>query len=183
MFESDPSCFTRTQAGCQESLNALLRQHAGLVQAAVRRQVTGGAAFEDLLQAGRAGLWRAILGFEPQRGTRFATYAWPSIVRAIWRASRAHPLPPATDHGRIAQRIARHVHAQDGPLPHASGLPVALLLRQKVPGHAACPLLHATPGRFGCHAGLCWSYLLRLTALARRPAPHQPHFFCSTPQN
>jgi len=94
MFESDPSCFTRAQAGCQESLNALLRQHEGLVQAAVRRQVTGGAAFEDLLQAGRTGLWRAILGFEPQRGTRFATYAWPSIVRAIWHAARARPHPP-----------------------------------------------------------------------------------------
>ncbi len=94
MFESDPSCFRCAQAGCQESLNALLRQHEGLVQAAVRRQVTGGAAFEDLLQAGREGLWRAILGFEPQRGTRFATYAWPSIVRAIWRAARACPLPP-----------------------------------------------------------------------------------------
>jgi len=94
MFESDPSCFRRAQAGCQESLNALLRQHEGLVQAAVRSQVTGGAAFEDLLQAGREGLWRAILGFEPQRGTRFATYAWPSIVRAIWGAARARPLPP-----------------------------------------------------------------------------------------
>ena len=29
--------FARAQAGCQESLNALLRQHEGLVQAAVRR--------------------------------------------------------------------------------------------------------------------------------------------------
>ncbi len=36
--------FARAQAGCQESLNALLRQHEGLVQAAVRRQVTGSTA-------------------------------------------------------------------------------------------------------------------------------------------
>lgn len=94
MFEADPYSFTRAQAGCQESLNLLLRQHEGLVQAAVRQQVTGSAAFADLLQAGREGLWHAILGFDPQRGTRFATYAWPCIVRAIWRAARARPPPP-----------------------------------------------------------------------------------------
>ena len=85
--------FARAQAGCQESLNALLRQHDGLVQAAVRRQVTGSGPFAELLQAGREGLWRAILGFDPQRGVRFATYAWPCIVRAIWRAARARPTP------------------------------------------------------------------------------------------
>lgn len=71
MFESDPSRFTRAQAGCQEDLNTLLRQLEGLVQAAVRRQVTGGAAFDDLPQAGSEGLWSAILGFEPQRVPRY----------------------------------------------------------------------------------------------------------------
>ena len=60
MFEPDPCHFTRAQAGCPESLNALLRQHEGLVQAAVRQQVTGSAAFEELLQAGREGLWRQL---------------------------------------------------------------------------------------------------------------------------
>ena len=54
--------FARAQAGCQESLNALLRQHEGLVQAAVRRQVTGSASLDELLQAGREGLWRATGG-------------------------------------------------------------------------------------------------------------------------
>lgn len=49
MFGPDPCHFTRAQAGCPESLNALLRQHEGLVQAAVRQQVTGNAAFADLL--------------------------------------------------------------------------------------------------------------------------------------
>jgi len=34
MFEPDPCRFTRAQAGYPESLNALLRQHEGLVQAA-----------------------------------------------------------------------------------------------------------------------------------------------------
>lgn len=83
--------FARAQSGCQESLNALMRAHDGLVQAAVRRQVTGDTSFAELLQAGRIGLWQAILKYDPQRGVRFATYAWPCIVHAIWRAARATP--------------------------------------------------------------------------------------------
>lgn len=89
--------FARAQSGCQESLNALMRAHDGLVQAAVRRQVTGDAPFVELLQAGRIGLWQAILKYDPQRGVRFATYAWPCIVHAIWRAARATlPCPQLT---------------------------------------------------------------------------------------
>jgi RNA polymerase sigma factor (sigma-70 family) len=87
--------FACAQRGCQESLNQLLREHEGLVQAAVRRQVTGCGLFSDLLQAGREGLWQAILGYQPQRGTRFATYAWPCIVHAIWHAARAPRRRPA----------------------------------------------------------------------------------------
>lgn len=90
----------RAQSGCQESLNALMRAHDGLVQAAVRRQVTGSAPFAELLQAGRIGLWQAILKYDPQRGTRFATYAWPCIVHAIWRAARAVPVCPAVPRDR-----------------------------------------------------------------------------------
>jgi DNA-directed RNA polymerase sigma subunit (sigma70/sigma32) len=36
------------------------------------------------------GLWRAIIGFDPQRDTAFSTYAWPSIVHHVWRAVKAH---------------------------------------------------------------------------------------------
>jgi RNA polymerase sigma factor (sigma-70 family) len=61
------------------------------VHAAVRQQVTGDRAYAELLQAGRIGLWRAILGYDVQRGTTFATYAWPCIVRAIWRAAKRRP--------------------------------------------------------------------------------------------
>ena len=119
---ADPR-FARAQAGCQESLNALLRQHEGLVQAAVRQQVTGRAAFDDLLQAGREGLWRAILGFDPQRGTRFATYAWPCIVRAIWRAARARPAPPVgLPPDRQATMDPAHLYAERQVLAALSAL-------------------------------------------------------------
>ncbi len=70
MFESDPSCFRLAQAGCQESLNALLQQHEGLVQAAVRRQVTGGTALEDLLALALLasyGLWAGLGAWTAQQ--------------------------------------------------------------------------------------------------------------------
>ena len=81
--------FIQAQAGCSESLSQLMARHDGLVQAVVRRQVLGELPFEEALQAGRIGLWRAILGFDPERGFAFSTYAWPCIKHRIWRAVKA----------------------------------------------------------------------------------------------
>jgi RNA polymerase sigma factor (sigma-70 family) len=82
--------FIQAQAGCVGSLNQLMARHDGLVQAVVRQQVLGELPFEEALQAGRIGLWRAILGFDPERGFAFSTYAWPSIKHRIWRAVKAY---------------------------------------------------------------------------------------------
>jgi RNA polymerase sigma factor (sigma-70 family) len=92
----EAALFRKAQAGCRESLNQLMAQHDGLAQAAVRRQgLACTLSFDDLLQAARTGLWQAIRGYDPQRGCTFATYAWPCIVRQVWRAVKAHPLPSA----------------------------------------------------------------------------------------
>jgi RNA polymerase sigma factor (sigma-70 family) len=82
--------FIQAQAGCSESLSQLMARHDGLVQAVVRQQVLGELPFEEALQAGRIGLWRAILGFDPERGFAFSTYAWPCIKHRIWRAVKAY---------------------------------------------------------------------------------------------
>ncbi len=82
--------FVQAQAGCAESLNQLMARHDGLVQAVVRQQVLGELSFEEALQAGRIGLWRAILGFDPERGFAFSTYAWPCIKHRVWRAVKAY---------------------------------------------------------------------------------------------
>jgi RNA polymerase sigma factor (sigma-70 family) len=86
--------FRQAQAGCRDSLARLMIVHEGLVHAVVRKQVLGDLPFAEALQAGRIGLWRAILGFDPQRGTAFSTYAWTSIMHQVWRevklAERAH---------------------------------------------------------------------------------------------
>jgi RNA polymerase sigma factor (sigma-70 family) len=67
-----------------------MERHDGLVHAVVRRQVLGDLPYAEALQAGRIGLWRAILRFDPGRGYAFSSYAWPSIVHHVWGAVKVH---------------------------------------------------------------------------------------------
>jgi len=106
--------FVQAQRGCSASLDDLMRRHDRLVQVVVRQQVLGPLSRREALQAGRIGLWRAILGFDPQRGLAFSTYAWPCIMHAVWRAVKAEqrlhrPLPwpflPSAGPGDPAQRL------------------------------------------------------------------------------
>ncbi len=90
-----PAVFGCAQAGCVECGDRLVREHEGLVHAVLRRQACGDAAYADLLQEGRLGLWQAILHFDPGRGVAFSTYAWVAIERQVWRAvarSRDRPV-------------------------------------------------------------------------------------------
>jgi len=106
LVHTGATLFAEAQAGCQSSLNWLMSRHDGLVQAVVRRQVLGDLPFADALQAGRTGLWRAILGYDPQRGTKFCTYAWPSIMRHIWRTVKQE------SRDRLRSQLGAAVHAE-----------------------------------------------------------------------
>jgi RNA polymerase sigma factor (sigma-70 family) len=101
---AEATLFQQARAGCSVSLNALMARHDGLVQAVVRQQVLGNLPFTEALQAGRIGLWRAILGFDPSRGVAFSTYAWPCIMHQVWRVVKAHTrlhLPAVTGDGLL----------------------------------------------------------------------------------
>jgi RNA polymerase sigma factor (sigma-70 family) len=78
--------FGQAQAGCRACLNHLMARHEGLVPYVVRRQTLGQLPFTAAIQAGRIGLWRAILGYDPQRGYAFSSYAYPAIARHVWQA-------------------------------------------------------------------------------------------------
>jgi RNA polymerase sigma factor (sigma-70 family) len=83
------SLFAQAQAGCGLSLDRLMHRHDGLVRAVVRQQFLGPLSFAEALQAGRIGLWHAILGFDVHRGVAFSTYAYPAILHEVWRAVKS----------------------------------------------------------------------------------------------
>lgn len=125
---SEAALFQQAQTGCRDSLDILMAQHEGLVHAVVRRQVLGDLPFDEALQAGRIGLWRAILGFDPERGFAFSTYAWPAIQRRVWCAVKSHTPaelpasllpspPPDPDQVWEAAQIHRALHALVQRLP------------------------------------------------------------------
>ena len=78
--------FGCAQAGCAACQEVLLRENAGLVWMTIERQWRGLAEFDDLQQEGRIGLWQAIMGYDPERGYRFSSYAVIAIRNQIWRA-------------------------------------------------------------------------------------------------
>jgi RNA polymerase sigma factor (sigma-70 family) len=88
------SQFGCAQGGCRECQDRLVRQHERLVHYVARRQAGGDLAYEDMLQAGRIGLWQAVLHFDVERGVAFSTYACVAIERWIWRAVKWAGRPP-----------------------------------------------------------------------------------------
>ena len=71
-----------------QAVQQAMRQHGGLVHAFIQRQGGGEIPYEEALQAGRIGLWRAIQGYDAARGTTFSTYAWVAIYRHIHRRAK-----------------------------------------------------------------------------------------------
>ena len=86
----EASVYEQAQTGCLESLNQLMERHEPLVLYAIKRQNLGDILYDDAVQAGRLGLWQAILNYDPGRGNRFSTYAYPAIVHQVWAAVKAH---------------------------------------------------------------------------------------------
>lgn len=84
--EEKPAIFGCAQAGCRACLEALMERHEGLVHAVLRRQSSGPLSYAEILQAGRIGLWQAVLHFDPGRGVAFSSYAGVAIERRIWQA-------------------------------------------------------------------------------------------------
>jgi RNA polymerase sigma factor (sigma-70 family) len=85
------------QAGDRRALNKLTEHNVRLVMYIARR--FPGRNYDELISDGLLGLTRAIQRFDLSRGTKFSSYAWPCIERAMyWKpepfeVSMDHPLP------------------------------------------------------------------------------------------
>jgi RNA polymerase sigma-B factor len=66
----------------------LIAMHTNLVHFLAAKFANRGEPLDDLIQVGMIGLINAIDRYEPERGTRFSTYATPTIVGEIKRYFR-----------------------------------------------------------------------------------------------
>lgn len=111
---------SQAQTGCSRSLEQLMAAYEPWVQAIVSSSGRGLLSMDEALQAGRQGLWQAIVTYDPSSGRSFWQAAWPSISATVlglskqveWRRRRARerfvPLaqgPPAPDPAQVQEAV------------------------------------------------------------------------------
>ena len=79
---------TAAQNGDKKAMETLTEQNMGLVRSVAQRFRDRGVEYEDLVQIGVMGMFRAIKSFDVSYQTAFSTYAVPLIVGEIRRYLR-----------------------------------------------------------------------------------------------
>ncbi len=75
----------RARRGDRAAREELVRRHQPLVRSFALRQSRGTLPLDELVQEGNLGLLRAVEKFDPDAGTRFASYALWWIRAYVWR--------------------------------------------------------------------------------------------------
>ena len=114
------------------TLDALMARHDGLVHTVLRRQWGGALSYDERLQAGRIGLWHALLRFDPDRGVTFSTYAGVAIQREIWQVVRQSKKPVCRPFAALSTDFA-DLPEPDAVLVHAETLRTLHALVEKLP--------------------------------------------------
>ena len=68
----------------------MTREHLPLVRRLCERYRYCGVAMEDLVQVGNQGLIKAVDKYDPERGTKFPTFAIPVIMGEVKNYFRDH---------------------------------------------------------------------------------------------
>jgi RNA polymerase primary sigma factor len=100
---------------------------------AASRQNLGDLPFEEAVQAGRIGLWKAILGYDPQRGYQFSTYAYRAIVHHVWAVVKSHCAANRSAH-RMREWLLILPHWEAGPAQRQAERELQACLRSMLAG-------------------------------------------------
>ena len=124
--------FTELRAtDAPELRDYLIRRHEGLVRHVAKAYQESTESYEDILSVGREGLINAVDRFDSERGTKFATFAVPTIRGEIQRYFRdqtwdIHVPRRIQELSTIARQAREKLTQQQGRTPTYSEIAMKL---------------------------------------------------------
>lgn len=82
-YINDPETVSKAAKGDQSAMDKIISTNLGLVKSISARFASRGVEAEDLIQIGTIGMIKAVKRFDPERSTKFSTYAVPMIIGEI----------------------------------------------------------------------------------------------------